>query len=65
MIRVVCTGNRSHREMFFRSFNFGRFVKGTPDNWTVLLPREKHGPGFEPETVHIEWNAERGQENSR
>jgi site-specific DNA recombinase len=21
----------------------------------VLLPREKHGPGFEPETVHIEW----------
>ena len=22
----------------------------------VLLPREKHGPGFEPETVRIEWN---------
>jgi DNA invertase Pin-like site-specific DNA recombinase len=21
----------------------------------VLLPREKHGPGFEPETVRIEW----------
>ena len=31
----------------------------------VLLPREKHGPGFEPETVRIEWNAERGQVNSR
>ena len=23
----------------------------------VLLPREKHGPGFEPETVRIDWKA--------
>jgi DNA invertase Pin-like site-specific DNA recombinase len=23
----------------------------------VVLPREKHGPGFEPETVRIEWKA--------
>ena len=24
----------------------------------VLLPREKHGPGFEPETVRIEWKSD-------
>ena len=24
----------------------------------VLLPREKHGPGFEPETVRIEWTSQ-------
>jgi site-specific DNA recombinase len=30
----------------------------------VLMPREKHGPGFEPETVRIDWKALTGQANT-
>jgi site-specific DNA recombinase len=35
-----------------------RAVLETLDIEVVLLPREKHGPGFEPETVRIDWKAQ-------
>lgn len=29
IIRVICTGNRTHREIIMRSFNYGRLITAT------------------------------------